>query len=220
MSKTRILIADDHDLIRSGLRNLLRTYRDLEISGEARNGHEAVNLAKETQPDIIFMDISMPELNGIEACRMINASNPGIKIIALSQYEDDAFVDQIIEAGGTGYMLKNSSKDEFYTAIRLCMNGQRYFSSSISDSLFKNRKQKRDKDTLLPQNEIHLTRREIELVRLIVTDHSNQDISQILSISLRTVETHRRNLMHKLQIHSVVALVKYASQRGLLDTEL
>lgn len=217
MKKISLLIADDHDLILEGIRSMLHSADHLEIIEEATNGRDAVEKALFCQPDIIFMDISMPVISGIEACAEITRMSPGIKVIALSQHEDEAYIYQILKAGGSGYMLKNSTREEFLTAIKIVMSGEKYFSPHISDRLISGLFTRKKEEYEPKDQPVHLTRREIEIVRLLAEDLSNQEISERLHISQRTVETHRRNVMQKLKINSIVSLIRYAVKHNLID---
>jgi two-component system nitrate/nitrite response regulator NarL len=215
MEIVRILIADDHDLIFNGIRDMLRPVKKYKIVGKAANGKEAIEQALEIKPDIIFMDISMPVLNGIEATRIIVEKLPEIKIIALTQYEENEYVMQILEAGGSGYLLKNSKMDEFVDAIESVLKGRKYLSYGISEQMLYNLQHTEKQANEL--EEVHLTKREIEIIRKIADDLSNQQIADNLHISLRTVETHRRNIMQKLKVNTVVSLLKYATQHNIIS---
>ena len=214
METVSILIADDHKIIHNGIVDILKSLEYLEIIGHAYNGQEALEQAQVLQPDIIFMDIAMPGLNGIEATRLIRTENSHSKIIALTQYEENEYVVQFLKAGGNGYLLKNSRKDEFVAAIEAVLNNQRYLNYELSQQMinsvigngFASEKKK-----------VHLTRREIEIIKKIAEEKHNQEIADDLNISLRTVETHRRNIMQKLEAKSVISLLKYASQHKLID---
>jgi DNA-binding NarL/FixJ family response regulator len=215
MKKTRILIADDNEIIHNGIVDILKSQENLDILGHAYNGEEACELCRKLQPDIIFMDIAMPVLNGIEATSEIRKENSQSKIIALTQYEENEYVVQFLNAGGNGYMLKNSKKEECINAIDTVLKNHRYLSYELSnnllDAVINPGSQKDD------QAKVHLTRREIEIIKKIAEEKNNQEIADELFISLRTVETHRRNIMQKLEAKSVIALLKYASQQGLID---
>lgn len=217
MNKVKILIADDHDLIHNGIKSILRPIKNYKIIGKAMNGEEAIQKAIELKPDIILMDISMPVMNGIEATRIITAKLPDIKILALTQHEENEYVVEILNSGGVGYLLKNSKKNEFVEAIETVLSGKKAFSKKISDQLISDLVyQTKDKENPEKQ-EIPLTKREIEIIRKIADDMSNQEIADELHISLRTVETHRRNLMQKLNVKTVVALLKYAAQHNIIS---
>jgi DNA-binding NarL/FixJ family response regulator len=215
MNKIRILIADDHDIIHKGIEDILSSVEGMEIIGHAYDGRELVELASEIQPDIVFMDIAMPEMNGIEATRLLRQKNLEVNVIALTQYEENEYVIQFLKAGGNGYLLKNSRKNEFIAAIEAVLNNERYLNESVSrnmlNSVITGNSGNRS------EQEVHLTRREIEIIQKIAAEKNNQEIADELSISLRTVETHRRNVMQKLEAKSVVSLIKYASQRGLIE---
>lgn len=215
MAKIRILIVDDHELILSGLRDMLGSIENVEIVGEAIDGQEAFEKANTLKPDIIFMDISMPVMNGIDATRLIVENLPEIKIIALTQHEESEYVMQVLNVGGFGYLLKNSKKEEFVEAIDAVRNGRKYLSQNISQQMLK-AIAKKNADKKLEEKEIPLTKREKEIIQKIADDLSNQQIADELHISLRTVETHRRNLMQKLKVKSVVALLKYAAQHNII----
>ena len=214
METISILIADDHELIHNGIVDILKSLEYLEVIGHAFNGQEALEQALALQPDIIFMDIAMPELNGIEATRLIRKENSHSKIIALTQYEENEYVVQFLKAGGNGYLLKNSRKDEFVAAIEAVLNNQHYLNYELSqqmlNSVIGNGSDPEEK-------KVHLTRREIEIIKKIAEEKHNQEIADDLNISLRTVETHRRNIMQKLKAKSVISLLKYASQHKLID---
>lgn len=217
MKTVKILIADDHDLIHNGIKNMLRPIKRYKIIGKANNGAEAVQKAMELKPDVILMDISMPVLNGIEATRIITDKFPDIKIIALTQYEEQEYVVQILKSGGSGYLLKNSKKKEFIEAIESVLSGKKVFSKKISEQLINGLIHKTTADDKPEEHEIPLTKREIEIIKKIADDMSNQQIADELHISLRTVETHRRNLMQKLNVKTVVALLKYAAQHNIIS---
>ncbi|MEN8224389.1 MAG: response regulator transcription factor [Bacteroidota bacterium] len=215
MSTIRILIADDHDLIHNGIISILRPVKRYKVIGNAKNGREAVMKARELLPDIILMDISMPQMNGIEATKIITKEQPGIKVLALTQHEENEYVVEMLKSGGAGYLLKNSTKNEFVEAIESVLSGNKAFSKKISDQLINGLL---DDDTNeSEEEEVPLTKREIEIIRKIASDMSNQQIADELHISLRTVETHRRNLMQKLNVKTVVALLKYASHHGIIS---
>jgi two-component system, NarL family, nitrate/nitrite response regulator NarL len=217
MKTIKILIADDHELIYNGIRDMLKSIKSYKIIGMATNGREAVDKAMELNPDIIFMDISMPIMNGIEATKIIAEKIPEIKILALTQHEENEYVLQILKAGGFGYLLKNSKKDEFINAIETVLSGKKYLSKKISEQMIDNLVYEEQKAKVSEDNEIPLTKREKEIIQKIADDMSNQQIAVELHISLRTVETHRRNLMQKLKVNTVVSLLKYAAQHNIIS---
>ena len=216
MEIVRILIADDHQLILNGISDMLRPIKNYKIVARAENGEQAVKKALAIKPDVIFMDISMPIMNGIEATKIISKKLPSIKILALTQHEEREYVNQMLKAGGSGYLLKNSKKDEFIKAIESVMDGNHYLSKQISEQMI-NDIISTDPDDKSEDEEITLTRREKEIIRKIADELNSQEIADELFISLRTVETHRRNIMQKLKVKSVVSLLKYAAQHKIID---
>lgn len=215
MDLIKILIVDDHDLIVDGLKSMLQTVENFDVVGEAYDGEEAVLKAVELQPHVIIMDISMPKISGLEASERILQKLTDVKIIVLSQHEDKEYITRILEIGGVGYLSKNSKKSEFINAINTVVEGGNYFSKKISDIMigdFVNSKSTEEK----PVN-VHLTAREIEIIKYIANEYSNQRIADELCISLRTVETHRRNVMQKLNVKSAVSLIKYAAQNNIIN---
>ena len=219
MDIVSILIVDDHQLILNGITEMLKPVKNIKIIGRAMDGKEAIEKAMELKPDIIFMDISMPVLNGIEATRIITDKLPEVKILALTQHEENEYVVQVLNAGGSGYLLKNSKKEEFELAIETVLNGNKYLNKEMADQMITSLVQQNSATQEDKQEEIHLTKREIEIIQKIADDLSNQQIANELNISLRTVETHRRNLMQKLKVKTVVALLKYAAKRNIISFE-
>jgi len=217
MKKIKILIADDHCLIRDGIRALLSHVKDLDIIGEAEDGKEAVEKTAELNPNVVLMDIAMPLVTGIEATRIISKKYPKTKVLVLTQHEKEEYVHAILSSGGSGYLLKNTKKEDFINAIRVVAEGRQYFSNKISDIIMqqyinKDEVKKRDSN----RDNIPLTIREIEIISLIAEEFSNRDVADKLNISLRTVETHRRNIMRKLKINNAIGLAKYAAKKGLI----
>ncbi len=215
METIKILIADDHVIIHNGIEDILRSFEKYQIVGHAFNGKEAIEKTIEFNPDIIFMDLSMPVMSGIEAITILNEKFPHIKIIVLTQHDEQEYALHAFRSGGNGYLLKNSKKEEFVDAIETVLKNKRYISSELSERMIDNVLEKDSQKDKQP--EVHLTRREIEIIRKIADDSSNQEIADSLNISLRTVETHRRNLMQKLKAKSVIAMLKYAVTNKLVD---
>lgn len=213
----KILLVDDHEIILDGIKAMLEGQADIVVIGEAKNGMEAVEMATELLPDVIIMDISMPVMSGIEATKKIKSILPQIKIIALTQHESDTYIMQMLNEGADGYLLKNVKKVVFIDAIHSVLNNKRFLgkhaSSVLMDKLLENQK-KADPEQ---EKKALLTPREIEIIKFIVADVSNQEIADKLFISLRTVETHRRNIMSKINVKNVVALVRYAIKNGIAD---
>jgi DNA-binding NarL/FixJ family response regulator len=210
---TRILLADDHKIIRDGLRALLEKEPDMEVVGEAQDGLTTIKLAKKLLPNIVIMDIGMPDMNGIDATRQILTETRGIKVIALSMHSDRRFVLQMLKAGASGYLLKDSAFEELASAIKTVMAGQPYLSPKITDVVIK------EYIHALPKNEVSvftaLTVREREVLQLIAEGNATKQIASHLSVSVKTIETHRQQIMEKLNIHSIAELTKYAIREGL-----
>ena len=215
MDKIKILIVDDHEVIHSGISGILKSEKGLEVIGNAYDGEEAITKAEHLKPDIIFMDISMPKMNGIEATSILAPRLPETRIIALTQHEESEYIKQFLKGGGSGYLLKNSSHHDFITAIDTVLSGKKYLSYELSIAIAQEALDVGDDKSKKPK--IHLTRREIEIVKKIAEDKTNNEIADELHISLRTVETHRRNIAQKLNAKSVVSILKYAAQNNLIN---
>jgi two-component system response regulator NreC len=213
----RIVIADDHQILRQGLRTLLEKEPDMEVVAEAEDGRKTVALVKEVIPHVVIMDVNMPDLNGIEASRQILAEFPEVKIIALSMHADRRFVINMLKAGAQGYLLKDCAFEELAQAIRLVMANKTYLSPGVAEIVVKDYVQR------LPgpsQSAFSvLTTREREVLQLMAEGKSTSQIAELLSISVKTVETHRQQIMHKLGIRSVAELTKYAIREGLTSLE-
>jgi DNA-binding NarL/FixJ family response regulator len=218
MQKIKVLLADDHTVVRQGLKALLGAEPDIEIVGEAENGRQSIQLARELQPDVIVMDIAMPALNGLEATRQITHALPKTKVIILSSYSDDEYVHQLTEAGAAGYLVKQTAANELLKAIREAQRGNAYFSPAIAkrlrdqcrDALSTGRSVKRRSD--------YLTTREAEVLQLIAEGHANKQIAAELCISIKTVEKHRQQVMNKLGIHDVAGLTRHAIAKGIIES--
>ncbi len=214
----KILLADDHKITRDGLKSLLENQNHMIVIGEAENGRQAVRLALDLAPDVIVMDINMPELNGIEATRQIISELPGTKIIALSMYSDKRYVVGMLKAGVSGYLLKNCAFDELVSAISAVVANQNYMSQKIADTVMK------DYASILESNDnspaASLTAREREVLQLIAEGLKTKDIAARIHVSVKTVETHRQQIMRKLNARSVAELTKIALREGItsLDT--
>jgi DNA-binding NarL/FixJ family response regulator len=213
----RVILADDHKIIREGLRNLLEKQDDLEIIAEAGNGRTTIKLAHELTPDLIVMDTIMPDLNGIEATRKIIADNPRIKIIALSMHSDRQFVIEMLKAGAMGYMLKDCAFEELIYAINSVINNQMYLSPKITTVMLKEymRGVKKEKTSVFSV----LSNREREVLQLIAEGKTTKEIAYHLNVSIKTIDTHRQQIMNKLKIHSIAELTKYAVREGLTPLE-
>ena len=208
----RILLADDHKIVRQGLRTLLEQEPDMEVVAEAEDGRIAVRLARELAPQVVIMDVGMPDLNGIEATRQVLADTPGLKVIALSMHSDRRFVVNMLKAGASGYLLKDSAFEELAAAIRVVMLNKTYLSPGVSDIVIKDYIQGPREDSSVFSV---LTPREREVLQLMAEGKSTKQIADRLHVSVKTIETHRQQIMTKLGIHSVAELTKYAVREGL-----
>lgn len=212
-----VLLAEDHAIVRQGLCALLVADGNFKMAGEARNGREAVQMAKTLQPDVILMDIAMPLLNGLEATRQILAANPAAKIIVLSAHSDDAYLESMNEAGVAGFLEKQTSAEILTQAIREVAKGKRFFSPSITRRLSDDKNIPRDRDGMLKANSSRLTARESEVLQLVAEGSSNKQTAAELGISIKTVEKHRQHLMDKLKIHETAGLTRYAIAAGIIE---
>ena len=217
MEKIKVLLVDDHTVVRQGLRVLLEAEQDITIVGEAETGRQAVQLARKLLPDVIVMDIAMPNLNGLEATRQILKETPAAKVLVLSSYGDDEYVHQLTEAGAAGYLLKQTAATELIKAIREARKGNAFFSPSISKRLLDHYREAFLKGVPVRKRTELLTSREAEVLQLIAEGKPNKQIASDLCISIKTVEKHRQQLMNKLNIHEVAGLTRYAIARGVIE---
>ncbi|MBI3959542.1 MAG: response regulator transcription factor [Chloroflexi bacterium] len=218
MKRIRVLLAEDHNVVREGLRLLLGAQPDIEVVGEATTGREAVAVARNTSPDVAVLDISMPELDGLQAAVQIRRECPDTRILILSMHESDTYFFRALEAGAAGYVLKKAASDDLISALRAVNRGEAFFYPSLARKLL---------DTYLSQSapDIHtgppgyqeLSEREREIMHLIVSGLSNQEIAERLIISASTVQTHRTNILHKLDIKTTIDLVRYAIRHGIIE---
>lgn len=215
-SKRKIVIAEDHTILRAGLRALLASQNGLEVIGEAGDGREAIRKVDTLQPDLLLIDLSMPKLNGIDAIREIKSQHPEIKIIVLTVHKSDEYIIAALRAGANGYMLKDASQNELLLAIDYVINGKTFLSPSISDKLVDAvlNTDKKDKPAAGLDN---LTAREREILKLVAEGNTNKKIADHLCISLKTVEKHRSNLMKKLDLRNTAALTAYAIEKKMVD---
>jgi len=217
--RTRVLLADDHAMVRQGLRALLERERDLVIVGDAADGREAVRMAAELRPDVVVMDISMPRLNGIEATRRILAASPGTRIVALTMHAGEEYVSELLKAGATGYVLKESPASDVIAAIRVVRQGGSFLNRKISEQVvngYLGRSGPRESAARPPDL---LTPREREVLQLIAEGNTNRAIAKQLGLSAKTVEAHRTRIMAKLGVHNAAGLTRYAIRRGLIEVE-
>lgn len=213
-----ILVVDDHKILRQGLRTLLAREADMEVVAEAEDGRDAVRLVRELSPQVVIMDVGMPDLNGIEATRQILQESPETKIIALSMHSDRRFVTNMIKAGASGYLLKDSAFEELATAIRVVMARKTYLSHEIAHVVVKDYVQGGGSKDDLSVFSV-LSPREREVLQLMAEGKTNRLIAEALNVSLKTIETHRQQIMNKLEIHNIVELTKYAIREGLASLD-
>jgi DNA-binding NarL/FixJ family response regulator len=211
MKRIRILLADDHAVVRQGFKMILDAQPDMEIVGEAANGREAVDLAEQLRPDIVVMDVAMPELNGIEATRRLASSMPHARVVALSMHKDSVYVREILRAGARGYLLKDSGAADLVAAIHAVASGESYLSPAVSNAVL-------DDYRRIATNPIDLlTSREREVLQLLAESKTNKEIAGVLNLSVYTVEAHRGRIMEKLNLHSIGELVLFAVRNGLVE---
>jgi two-component system, NarL family, response regulator NreC len=215
MSDIRILLADDHTVVRKGLRLLLETHPGFKVVAEAADGREAVQAAEQLLPHVAVLDIGMPQLNGIEAARQINAKLPQIAIVFLSVHSDEAYVLRALKAGARGYLLKNSAEYDLVAAIRAVCDGKAFFSPAVSKMLVEDYMRQMQAHEVEDSYDL-LTAREREILQLLAEGRTNKEVAGILNLSLYTVETHRGNLLQKLGLHSVPELILYAVRKGVV----
>ena len=213
----RVLLSDDHQIMREGLRSLLEKEADMEVIAEAEDGRSTVELARKLRPQVVVMDITMPDLNGIEATRQITKEVPDVKVLALSIHSDRRFVMEMLRAGATGYLIKDCASEELVSAIRSVLRNQTYLGPSIADIV------RRDYLRQVPKADTSissiLTAREREVLQLMAEGKTTKHIASCLDVSVKTIETHRQHIMAKLNLHSLAELTKYAIREGLTPLE-
>ena len=218
MEKIKVLITDDHAIVREGLQAILSVQPDIEVVGEATNGEESVKKAKELQPDIILMDITMPRMNGLEATREIKKQNPEMKILVLTMHEEDDYFYRILEAGASGYFIKGGSFNELITALRVVWHGDVFIYPTMAKKLLVNYLEG-VKSGQEVEGYKKLTEREQEILRFVADGLTNQEIAEKLFISPTTVQTHRAHMMAKLGLHNRTELIKYAIRHGFVTMD-
>ncbi|MCJ7736550.1 MAG: response regulator transcription factor [Anaerolineae bacterium] len=211
---TKVLIVDDHAIVRTGLRALLQVEPTLHLVGEATGGYEAIAMVADSSPDVLVLDLSMPDLDGIAVTRQLKPLYPDLKILILTIHEDDALLREAIKSGASGYILKQAAESELISAIQIVMRGDMYIDPSMLRNLIQEQPQSASAG---PETVEPLTPREIDVLRLIVQGYTNRQVGEELGISVRTVEGHRANLSGKLGLRSRVELVRYAREHGLLE---
>lgn len=213
----RIVLVDNHTLFRQGLRALLEGQPDMAVVGEAQNGRRAQEVVSTSQPDVVLIDLTLPELNGLEVTRRLRKKHPTLPVVALSMHAHDESIFRFLQAGGQGYVLKQSSLDVLTEAIRTVIKGEVYLDPALPNGLLEEYVVWREEVGNKSSRYDTLTNREREVLQLIAEGYTNREIAQRLSISIKTVDTHRTNLMRKLDIHDRVGLTKYAIRQGLID---
>jgi len=212
----RILLADDHTVVRDGLRALLERQPDMTVVGEAADGRDSVRLAEEQTPDVVVMDIGMPNMNGIEATRRITTSCPDTAVVILSMHQDESYVLRSLKAGAKGYLLKDSLRSDVIEAIRAVSQGRSYLTRKVSKILQEDYVRQLDRRGLDDSYDL-LTDREREVLQLVAEGRTNKEVATLLNISLTTVETHRTHILQKLGLHSVPELILYAVRKGIIS---
>lgn len=218
MKPLRILIADDHDLIRRGIKSLLQTHDGWEVCGEAQTGREAVSLAEELKPDVVVLDISMPDLNGMEAAKRIRKSSSSVEILMLSMHFSDQLIREIVEAGVRGYIVKSDSDRDLIVAVETLAKHKPFFTPRATEVILSKFNNSGGTRVEVPETvQDRLTSREREIVQLLAEGKSSKDVANALNISVKTAETHRANIMRKLQLHTVSELVRYAVRNQIIE---
>lgn len=215
MEKLRIMLAEDHLTVREGIKLLINSQPDMEVIGEVGDGASAVKEAQKLLPDIVVMDVSMPEVNGLKATRKLKQIAPGIKILTLTRHTDDAYLQQLIESGASGYVLKQSAPTELIRAIRTVAEGKSYLDPSLTGRMFGG--YARRSNSRRGESKANLTDRESETLRYIALGYSNKEIAELMQISVKTIEAHKANAMRKLDIYSRIDIVRFAILQGWLE---
>jgi len=220
MKRITVLLAEDHQIVREGLRSLLKHESDIEVVGEAENGRQAVQMTRKLRPAVVVMDIAMPLLNGLEATRQIRKDFPDTRVLILSAHSDDAYVEQMIELGAAGFLLKQTSSQDLSTAIREVQKGKTFFSPSVSRRVHDRSRQSLDREGEFKKKGNRLSSREVEVLQLIAEGKPNKQVAAELGLSFKTVDKHRQNLMSKLNIHDVAGLTRYAIAEGIIESSV
>lgn len=224
MKPVRVLLVDDHNIILNGIKTMLEDETEIDILGEANTGKDAILKAEALKPDVILMDIKMPEMNGIEATKKITARNLPVGIVGLTMFDDDEYIAAMLQAGAKGYLLKNSSKQDIMAALKKVATGETYFSNEVTAAALRRLMaghapvKATNGTSAVALDEVPLTKREIEILALIADELTNQEIADRLFISQRTVHSHRRNLMQKIGVKNTAGLVRYALEHKLLKS--
>jgi two-component system response regulator DegU len=218
MNAIKIVLADDHVLVRNGIKAMLESDHDIQVVGEANNGNEALEVARKLHPDILILDIRMPELNGLEAASRLSGYSPSTKAVILSMHDSEEYVLQALDAGAYGYLLKDTDKNEFVKALKQVHGGSKYFSGGVSNILANRLLGSRPIATrsTVEEDAYHLTRREKEILRMIIDGKHNREIAEASGKSVRTIETHRFNIMKKLGVNNAIDMVNKAIRENLV----
>jgi len=220
MEQVQVLLVDDHRMFREGVRSLLDKHKEVHVVGEASSGEEALTAIENAQPEVILMDINLGEMNGIETTRQITEDYPNVKVLALTMHKDGDYVIRMLKAGAKGFILKTAGREEMLSAIKAVAVGDSYFGGEVSSLLMSYIEQKERVEEEGEHSKIPLTPREVEILQHIALEFSNPEIAEKLFISVRTVDTHRRNLLEKLNLKNTAGLVKYALRMGLISDDL
>jgi len=220
MKRITVLLAEDHNIVREGLRSLLKHERDIEVVGEAETGRQAVQLTRKLRPAVVVMDIAMPLLNGLEATRQIRKDCPDTKVLILSAHNDDAYVDQMTELGAAGFLLKQTSSHVLATAIREVQKGNTFSSPVIAKRLHGRNQKSLGRLGQLKRRTNRLSAREMEVLQLIAEGHPNKQVAAELGVSFKTIDKHRQHLMAKLNIHDIAGLTRYAISAGIIESNV
>ncbi len=211
----KILLVDDHQVLREGLRSMLERQSDMKVVGEAPDGTVALRLVRELKPDLVIMDVNMPGMDGIDVTRLISRDHPEVKVLALSMYLRKTFITEMLKSGAAGYLLKESAFAEIVEAIHAVLRGDKYVSNRVAGLLVDEYVQQGQRDP----NQVHLTKRELEVVRMLADGKSSKEIAVITGTSVKTVDACRRRVMQKLEVRSIAELVKYAIREGLTTVD-
>ena len=220
MKLIKTILADDHTIVREGLRALLLADKGIEVVGEAHNGREAVEMAAALHPDVVVMDIAMPLLNGLEATRHILEASPAVKVLILSAHSDDAYIDRVISVGAVGFLIKQTSAQILAKAIHEVMSGKAFYSPQVSKRLRDHYHRPERDGALVVKKATGLTSRELEVIQLVAEGQANKQVAAGLNISIKTVEKHRQHLMDKLNIHDTAGLTRYAIAQGIIESSV
>lgn len=215
-----VLLAEDHTIVREGLLKLLEIDSRIQVVGEADNGRKALEMTFRLNPDIVIMDIAMPQLNGVEATRQLRAASPETKVLILSAHSDEVYIEQLMDLGALGYLIKRDSARHLYDAILEIHQGNRYFSPSLKKAIARKEKKALDSKGRVQVKTISLTPREMEVLQLVAEGSANKQIAALLGINVKTVEKHRDHLMQKLDIHDTASLTRYAIETGVIECSL